>query len=192
MAERRSERALRTGRAVEKLSMAGVLEAESEPGRQAPIEQGDQVVGMRSDSGCDGYGSGGVLGMDGRRSAGRRLRIVGYPRGHIHTGLQQSRLERDEQHGAYGVALPGKLAKTPIPFTPRVPGPVTLVTLIVMRGSDSTDRAFGGLRSGNLVPYIGAQFTNNTGYPIHALQSLMWASSGAWGRRGEQIGSTSS
>jgi predicted extracellular nuclease len=33
-------------------------------------------------------------------------------------------------------------------------------------GSVSTDRAFGGLRSGSLVPTIGASFTNNTGTTV--------------------------
>ncbi len=33
----------------------------------------------------------------------------------------------------------------------------------------NTDRAFGGLRSGSLVPLIGAQFTNNTGSSIFSL-----------------------
>ena len=33
----------------------------------------------------------------------------------------------------------------------------------------STDRAFGGLRSGSLVPIIGASFTNNTGSVIKSL-----------------------
>lgn len=35
--------------------------------------------------------------------------------------------------------------------------------------TNNTDRAFGGLRSGNLVPLIGAQFTNNTGGTITSL-----------------------
>lgn len=33
----------------------------------------------------------------------------------------------------------------------------------------ATERAFGGLRSGNLIPLIGAQFINNTGQAITAL-----------------------
>lgn len=36
--------------------------------------------------------------------------------------------------------------------------------------SASTERAFGGLQSGNLIPTIGAQFTNNTGAMINRLQ----------------------
>jgi hypothetical protein len=36
--------------------------------------------------------------------------------------------------------------------------------------SGSTDRALGGLRSGTLLPTIGASFTNNTGSAISALQ----------------------
>ena len=35
--------------------------------------------------------------------------------------------------------------------------------------ADSTERAFGGLLSGTLIPTIGASFTNNTGMPITAL-----------------------
>ena len=35
--------------------------------------------------------------------------------------------------------------------------------------TSSTERAFGGLRSSNLVPYLGASFTNNTGSTIDAL-----------------------
>ncbi|HUR32319.1 MAG TPA: PxKF domain-containing protein [Vicinamibacterales bacterium] len=35
--------------------------------------------------------------------------------------------------------------------------------------SGSTDRAWGGLQSGSLVPTVGAQFTNNTGTTITAL-----------------------
>jgi hypothetical protein len=35
--------------------------------------------------------------------------------------------------------------------------------------SGSTERAFGGLRSGNLVPFIGAQFSNDTGGTITSL-----------------------
>ncbi len=35
--------------------------------------------------------------------------------------------------------------------------------------ASSTERAFGGLRSGSLVPMIGAQFTNNTGGVITSL-----------------------
>ena len=35
--------------------------------------------------------------------------------------------------------------------------------------ASSTDRAFGGLQSGNLVPLIGASFTNNTGSTINSL-----------------------
>jgi DNA/RNA endonuclease G (NUC1) len=34
----------------------------------------------------------------------------------------------------------------------------------------STDRAFGGLRSGTLIPVFGAQFTNNTGATITSLE----------------------
>ena len=37
-------------------------------------------------------------------------------------------------------------------------------------GSGSAERAFGSLRSNALIPCFGAQFTNNTGYPIHALK----------------------
>jgi predicted extracellular nuclease len=36
-------------------------------------------------------------------------------------------------------------------------------------GSISTDRAFGGLRSGTLVPTVGASFTNNTGTSLTGL-----------------------
>ena len=35
--------------------------------------------------------------------------------------------------------------------------------------ASNTERAFGGLRSGSLVPLIGAQFTNNTGGTITSL-----------------------
>ena len=35
--------------------------------------------------------------------------------------------------------------------------------------SGSAERAFGGLRSGSLVPLVGAQFTNNTGVAITSL-----------------------
>ena len=35
--------------------------------------------------------------------------------------------------------------------------------------SGSSERAFGGLRSGNLVPLLGAQFTNNSGATIDSL-----------------------
>jgi uncharacterized protein len=46
--------------------------------------------------------------------------------------------------------------------------------------SSSTDRAFGGLRSGTLIPVIGASFTNNTGVTVGALQisyrGEMWRS----------------
>jgi hypothetical protein len=35
--------------------------------------------------------------------------------------------------------------------------------------SGNTERAFGGLRSGNLVPLVGAQFTNSTGVTITSL-----------------------
>ena len=46
--------------------------------------------------------------------------------------------------------------------------------------SASTDRAFGGLRSGTLIPVIGASFTNNTGLTVGALQIAykgeMWRS----------------
>ena len=35
--------------------------------------------------------------------------------------------------------------------------------------ASNTERAFGGLRSGNLVPLVGAQFTNNTGGTITSL-----------------------
>ena len=35
--------------------------------------------------------------------------------------------------------------------------------------TSNTERAFGGLRSGSLVPLIGAQFTNNTGATITSL-----------------------
>ena len=35
--------------------------------------------------------------------------------------------------------------------------------------SASSERAFGGLRSGSLVPIIGATFTNNTGSTINSL-----------------------
>ncbi len=37
-------------------------------------------------------------------------------------------------------------------------------------GAGSAERAFGSLRSNALIPRFGAQFTNNTGHPIHALQ----------------------
>jgi hypothetical protein len=36
--------------------------------------------------------------------------------------------------------------------------------------SGNTERAFGGLRSGSLVPLIGVQFTNNTGQTITSLE----------------------
>ncbi len=36
--------------------------------------------------------------------------------------------------------------------------------------TSSTDRAFGGLQSSNLIPMIGAQFTNNTGSTITGLE----------------------
>lgn len=35
----------------------------------------------------------------------------------------------------------------------------------------STDRAFGGLQSGTLIPTIGASFTNNTGGAIGSLKA---------------------
>jgi hypothetical protein len=34
----------------------------------------------------------------------------------------------------------------------------------------STDRAFGGLQSGSLIPTIGASFSNNTGVPLTSLE----------------------
>ena len=37
--------------------------------------------------------------------------------------------------------------------------------------SGSTDRAFGGLQSGSLIPTIGACFVNNTGSTITSLAS---------------------
>ena len=36
-------------------------------------------------------------------------------------------------------------------------------------GTSSTDRAFGGLRSGSLIPTFGASYVNNTGGPIASL-----------------------
>ena len=38
-----------------------------------------------------------------------------------------------------------------------------------MGPAGNAERAFGGLRSGSLVPLIGAQFTNNTGGTITSL-----------------------
>lgn len=35
--------------------------------------------------------------------------------------------------------------------------------------TSSTERAFGGLRSGSLIPTIGVSFTNNTGSTINSL-----------------------
>ena len=61
--------------------------------------------------------------------------------------------------------------------------------------SGNSERAFGGLRSGSLVPLIGAQFTNNTGGTISALEIAIRESSGAWARTppaARRTGSTSS
>ena len=104
------------------------------------------------------------------------------PRVRVHPGLQHAREHRYGEHRSPDrLGVLRKSGRTPTRHT-RPDRVRQHRRHLQLRRRGNAERAFGGLRSGSLVPLIGAQFTNNTGGTITSLAMPTPASSGASAR----------
>ena len=88
----------------------------------------------------------------------------------VNARIRHPGAERDVEHVAGRMGARSRPEPTPTRRPRGGPAAATWATRTASAPLRATERAFGGVQSGALVPFVGALFTNNTGETITSLE----------------------